>query len=211
MKNKKRVTSLFFAAVIIIPLAIFGAVSWYQRNISGLPYYGEKYTIEKSAPYFKVPGFNFIDQDSMPIDQSFTKHKVWVANFFFTSCPSICPQMMHNLTKVQEAFANDDDIRIVSFTVDPEHDSPSRLNNYAQRYGINAKQWQLATGNKKDLYRFARKGLFVVATDGDGGAGDFIHSDNLVLIDKDGHIRGYYDGTGNVEVKRLITDIKTLQ
>lgn len=211
MINKRRISLLFFAMIILIPLLIFGAVSWYQRNVSGLPHYGEKYTIEKSEPYFKVPGFNFINQDSAQIDQSFIKHKIWVANFFFTSCPSICPQMMHNLTQVQSAFAKDDDIRIISFTVDPDHDLPSRLNSYAQRYGINAKQWQLATGTKKDLYQFARKGLSVVATDGDGGPGDFIHSDNFVLIDKDDHIRGYYDGTSNADVKKLIADIKTLQ
>ncbi|ANI90614.1 hypothetical protein A9P82_04365 [Arachidicoccus ginsenosidimutans] len=211
MKNKKQISLLFFTVVIVAPLMIFGAVNWYQHSVSGLPYYGEKYAIEKSKPYFTVPDFEFTNQDSTVVNQSFIKNKVWVANYFFTSCPSICPQMMHNLTKVQAAFASDNDVRIVSFTVDPEHDLPTRLKWYAQRYGINAAQWQLATGTKKDLYQFARKGLSVVATDGDGGEGDFIHSDHLVLVDKDNHIRGYYDGTSDLDVKKLIADIKTLQ
>ncbi|MDE1191663.1 MAG: SCO family protein [Arachidicoccus sp.] len=211
MKNKKHIPLLFFSIIIIIPLAIFGAVSWYQRNISGLPFYGEKYTIETSKPFFTVPDFQFTNQVNAKIDQSFIKNKIWVANYFFTSCPSICPKMMHNLIKVQNAFAGNSDVRLISFTVDPEHDSPQRLFAYAKQYGINALQWQLATGSKIDLYSFARKGLFVVATDGDGGAGDFIHSDNLVLVDKDNHIRGYYDGTNDADVKKMMEDIKTLQ
>lgn len=211
MINKRRISLLFFIVIILVPLLIFGAVHWYQRNVCELPYYGEKYAVENANPYFKVPDFRFTNQDSMTTNQSFIKNKVWVANFFFTSCPSICPQMTRNLTTVQAAFSKDDNVRIVSFSVDPEHDSPNKLKRYAQRYGINAAQWQLLTGNKKDLYQFARKGLSVVATDGDGGAGDFIHSDNLVLIDKEGHIRGYYDGTSRSEVKKLITDIKKLQ
>lgn len=209
--NKKRISYRFFVAICVVPLLTFGAVSWYQHNVSGLPYYGEKYTIEKSAPYFRVPAFTFINQSGATLDQSFVKNKIWVANFFFTSCPSICPQIMHNLATIQSVFSKDGQVRIISFTVDPERDSPGKLNNYAQHYGINASRWQLATGEKKDLYRFARSGLFVVATDGDGGADDFIHSDNLVLIDKDGHIRGYYDGTSKSDVKKLIADIKILQ
>ncbi len=211
MKSKKHITILFFAVIIIVPLVVFGAVNWYQRSVAGLPHYGEKYAIEKSKPFFTVPDFQFINQNGTTVDESFVKNKVWVANFFFTSCPSICTKMMSNLQTVQSAFAKSSDVRIISFSVDPERDSAARLNTYAQARHINAGQWQLATGRKKDLYQFARKGLSVVATDGDGGAEDFIHSDNLVLIDKDNHIRGYYDGTDAADTKRLIEDIKTLQ
>ena len=202
---------IFSIIVIVVPFLLFGGVNWYQNHLAPLPYYGENYEIEKSQPYYFVPGFSFTDQKGNPVDQSFVKNKVWVANFFFTSCPSICPQMMHNLTKVQAAFTDNNNVRIVSFTVDPEHDTPEKMNQYAQHYGINAEGWQLATGTKKDLYRFARKGLFLVATDGDGGPDDFIHSQNLVLIDKADHVRGYYDGTSDTDIKKLIADIKTLQ
>jgi protein SCO1/2 len=184
---------------------------WYN-HAAKLPYYFDAdHKTEKSAPYYAVPDFKFINQNGQIVNQSFVKNKVWIANYFFTSCASTCPVMMANLLNVQKAFAKDSSVRIVSFTVDPERDTAATLLNYAQAHGINTAQWQLATGTKADLYRYARKGLFITASDGDGGADDFIHSSYLVLMDKDNHIRGYYDGTEASEIKILIDDIKKLQ
>ena len=98
-----------------------------------------------------------------------------------------------------------------SFTVDPVSDSISVLQNYAMKYGVSADQWQLLTGDKKQIYRLARNSFRVVATDGDGGPGDFIHSEKLILLDKEQRIRGYYDGTSQKEVNKLIRDIKKLR
>ena len=164
----------------------------------------------KQATALSVPGFSFINQEGKTIDSTTIKNKIWVADFFFTSCPSICPKMTEHLKTVQAAFNNSDDVKILSFSVDPERDNPKKLEQYAHTHSIDSNSWSLLTGSKKDLYSYARHGLFIDATDGDGGVEDFIHSDRFVLIDREGHIRGYYDGTSDMDTKLLIADIKTL-
>jgi len=118
--------------------------------------------------------------------------------------------MTNSLKKVQQAF-KEDEILIRSFSVDPERDSVAQLRKYAGQFGINTSNWELLTGDKKEIYKFARNGFMIVATDGDGGPNDFIHSEKLVLIDKQKRIRGYYDGTSGNQVKQLIADIKKLK
>jgi protein SCO1 len=212
MKIKNKITIFFFLIILAVPLIAFTGFRWYESNFAKLPFFGKNYTIdEANATHLKVPDFNFTDQDSSAINNSFIKKKVWVVHFFFTSCPSICPKMIANLKLVQDAYGKDDQLKILSLTVDPKYDTPSRLKWYANRKGINTVQWALATGSKKDIYRFARKALFIDATDGDGGVGDFIHSDKLVLIDRDLHIRGYYDGTDKDDIEQLMKDIKKLE
>ena len=206
--NKKK--PRFFILVWAVPLIVFCLYAIYQHYVSGLPYYGQGRIPAKQAPYSSVPGFSFTNQEGKTVDSSTVDNKIWVADFFFTSCPSICPKMTAHLKEVQAAFKNADDLRILSFTVDPERDNAEKLAKYADMHGIDANSWSLLTGSKRDLYRYARHGLFVDATDGDGGAEDFIHSDRLVLIDRNGHIRGYYDGTSDIDTKLLIADIKTL-
>ncbi|WP_426667886.1 SCO family protein [Mucilaginibacter sp. McL0603] len=210
VKNKK--SAFFFLAILAIPILAFTGFRWYEDNMEELPYFGRNYTIDKgNVPHLQVPDFSFTDQDSSAINNRFVKRKVWVVHFFFTSCPSICPKMIANLKLVQDAYGKDDQLKMLSLTVDPKYDTPSRLKWYAGRKGINTRQWAFATGSKKDLYGFARKALFIDATDGDGGEGDFIHSDKLVLIDRDLHIRGYYDGTDKGDIVQLIKDIKKLE
>ena len=119
--------------------------------------------------------------------------------------------MVRNLKTVQESYANDPAILIASFSVDPERDSVEVLGKYAQWFNINGKTWQLITGPKKDIYRLARHSFKLTATDGDGGDEDFIHSSQLVLIDREKHIRGYYDGTNAEETNQLIKDIKKIE
>jgi protein SCO1/2 len=210
MKNK--VWLLFLAAVIIIPLLAFSAFRWYDNNMATLPYYHEGTSIEgESAKHFTVPDFVFINQDSSVLNSNFIRSKVWVINYFFTSCPTICPKLMAGMGLIQKAFPNDAQVCLISLTVDPNHDTPAKLKRYATSKNINNTQWQLGTGDKKDLYRFARHGLFMTADDGDGGPGDFIHSDKLVLVDKENHIRGYYDGTDTDDINQLIKHIKRLK
>jgi len=187
-------------------------MKWYENNVEALPYYHDGTATESaSIEHFSVPQFFFVNQEGIPLTNRFVKKKVWVVNYFFTSCPTICPKMMAGLKLVQQAFTNDGQIRIVSLTVDPFHDTPAKLKSYAEKKNINLNQWQLATGNQVDLYRFARKGLFITANDGDGGVNDFIHSDKIVLIDLKNHIRGYYDGTDKDEIIKLIKDMKRLK
>ncbi len=213
---KKKVNIIFFSLLIIIPFTVFGVMHWLDNNFTQLPFYGNMEKIkqadgsEKEVP-FTVPPFAFTNQDNQPVTGDFVKNKIWVADYFFTKCTSICPKLSLHLQKVQEVFNGDIDVKLVSFTVDPDRDTPGVLKNYASTYHAATSQWQFATGDKKTLYAYARKGLFIVATDGDGGADDFIHSENLVLIDKQGHIRGYYDGTSDTQVNQLIKDIQRLK
>lgn len=203
---------LFFLIVLTVPLSAFIGFRWYETNFADLPFFGKNYTIDNTnAKHLQVPDFSFTDQDSTVINSSFIKRKVWVVHFFFISCPSICPKMIANLKLVQDAYGEDNQLKMLSLTVDPKYDTPSRLKLYARRKGINTSQWAFATGSKKELYGFARKALFIDATDGDGGEGDFIHSDKMVLIDQDLHIRGYYDGTDRSDVEQLMKDIKKLE
>ncbi len=196
----KNILYSFVALVIVIPVAVFGITAWYENNIQRLPVLGpENHVVGK---------FSFSDQAGTTMNEHFWKGKIVVANYFFTSCPSICPRLAYQLKRVQ-AYGYKK-ILINSFTVDPERDSIGRLKLYADRMGI-GKNWHLLTGKKMELYKFARKDLMIVATDGDGGPADFIHSANIVLVDPLEKIRGYYEGTDEAEVNRLIHDIDKLK
>jgi protein SCO1/2 len=197
--------------VFVLPVSAYALINWYEKKIHQLPVYGPAKEVNGEKLEHTVGNFVFINQDNIVTSNKVWQNKIIVANFFFTHCPVVCPKMMKNIKTVQDAYRNDDEVNISSFTVDPERDSAAQLKNYAQRYHINSSKWQLLTGNKKELYRFARNEMLIVATDGDGGPTDFIHSDKLVLIDKQKRIRGYYDGTNEKEIQQLIPDIKKLK
>jgi protein SCO1 len=214
MKSKIS-TALFFTAVPLLAIIIISIFIYTEKNNSELPYYGNSEVANSFSEANKkniipVPDFSFTNQDDKIINQNFIKNKVWVTNFFFTHCGTICPKMSSNLKDMQKEFSANENVKIISFTCDPLHDNAEQLFNYSESYIANNNQWQFATGNKQLLYRFARKGLQLVATDGDGGPNDFIHSQNLVLVDKQGYIRGYYDGTDAEQITQLISDIKKL-
>jgi protein SCO1 len=200
MKTGKTTIYLFVIVVIVVPLSVFGITQWYETHVQRLPVLGPENHI--------ISSFHFKDQTGHFVDNQMWKGKIVVADFFFTSCPAVCPKVVYQLKRVQ-AYAGKN-IIISSFTVDPERDSVGKLKNYADYMGIGS-NWHLLTGEKMALYRFARKDLMIVATDGDGGPADFIHSENLVLIDPMGKIRGYYKGTEETEVNSLIHDIDKLK
>jgi len=161
--------------------------------------------------FHTVPNFNFINERKERVDSMVMEGKITVVDFFFTTCPTICPVMSQNLGKVQDYFDEDEDVLILSHTVDPETDTPEILANYAKTYNANPKQWMFLTGDKKALYDQARRGYFITAIQGDGGPNDFVHSEKLVLVDKNKHLRGYYDGTKEEEVQKLIEHIEILK
>lgn len=137
--------------------------------------------------------------------------KVLLVDFFFTSCPSICPTLTKNLRKVQSAYIkNDSLLQILSFSVDPVRDSVQKLRKYGYDYQVNPDNWWLLTGDKKEIYDLARHEFFVTVTEGDGGPDDFVHTEKLVLIDKDRNIRGYYNGLDSNAVRQCASDIATL-
>ncbi|PWT97048.1 MAG: SCO family protein [Bacteroidetes bacterium] len=203
MNAKRKSIWLFVAMIVCIPLITFSIARWYESRIKALPYYG------KDAA--KITSFNFMNQSGKNITEKSWSGKIVVVNFFFSHCPIICPKMIRNLKMVQEAFVDDSMVLINSLSVDPVRDSVERLTKFASEYGIKTEGWNLLTGDKAEIYHLARKSFLVTATDGDGGAADFIHSDRLVLLDKSQKIRGYYDGTNVQEVKQLILDIQKLR
>jgi protein SCO1/2 len=197
--------------LIVIPVALFGLVSWYQNSFDKLPVYGKSESVKGKVQAHTVEDFALQNQDGKQFSSNELNNKIVVANFFFTSCISVCPRMMKQVITVQKTFISNPEIAIVSFSVDPETDNPERLKWYAKQIGINAAQWNLLTGNKKEIYKMARNSFFLTASDGDGGAADFIHSDQLVLVDKQKRIRGYYTGVDKTSVEQLIHDIKKLE
>ncbi|PHS54120.1 MAG: SCO family protein [Lutibacter sp.] len=159
----------------------------------------------------KVAAFELINQKGDTITQEVYKDKIYVADFFFTRCQTICPIMTNNMGKLQEVFKNEDDIKFLSLSVTPVMDSIPILREYADKMGVIDAKWNIATGDKKHIYELARKSYFAVLDEGDGGVQDFIHTENFVLVDKKQQIRGFYDGTDTEDIQRLISDIRLLQ
>lgn len=168
----------------------------------------------------KIPNFVFTNQDSIPISNNDYKGKVYVVEFFFTTCPSICPIMNKNMLTLDEAFGDRDDFGIASFTIDPDHDTPMVLKQYAEKHGVKSLNWHFLTGNKDEVYNLSNKGLNIFTGINPEVAGGFEHQGFFALIDKQGYIRSrkdnqgnpivYYQGTEADEVKMLKEDIKIL-
>jgi protein SCO1/2 len=172
-------------------------------------------TVQSKGQGHTISVFEFTNQDNQTIQAKDVHGKIWVAEYFFTTCKSICPIMNQEMNRVQKAFKNDAGVKILSFTVDPDTDTPSQLKKYASKHPYIQGQWHFLTGKKEDLYRFARESIFVLnpaeaENQGDAGS-DFIHTNNFVLIDYQGRIRGYYNGTLSKEVSQLIDDINVLK
>jgi protein SCO1/2 len=168
-------------------------------------------TIQHQKKYHRIADFSLTNQNGQIITQEDYNGKIYVADFFFTTCQTICPIMTKHMTDIQNAFIADDDIKILSHTVTPDIDTVAQLKRYAAEKGINASKWNLVTGDKKQIYELARKSYLAVKDVGDGGPFDMIHTENFMLIDKERQIRGFYDGTDLNEIERLIDDIKTLK
>jgi protein SCO1 len=208
---KKRLTiGYFLALVFILPLLAYSGYLFFEQKFQKQPVYGKEEIINGQKIQHTIASFELINQDGIKKGIEDWDQKIVIADFFFTHCPVICPKMTVNLKRVQQSFS-DDDILINSFSVDPQRDSAGQLKKYAEKFIINSANWQLLTGDKKDIYKLARNSFMIVATDGDGGPDDFIHSEKLVLIDKQKRIRGYYDGTSEKETDQLIHDIKKLK
>ena len=167
-------------------------------------------TLKNKTKNHKVEDFKLINQNGNVVTQDNYRDKIYVVDFFFTRCPSICPIMTDNLVKVQNHFIKDDNIMLLSLSVTPDIDSVSVLKNYSEKKGVIDSKWNITTGNKKHIYNLARKSYFAVVEQGDGGLQDFIHTPNFVLVDTEKQIRGVYNGTDDEAVIQLINDIGTL-
>lgn len=161
--------------------------------------------------YQTIPEFNFINQNQETVTNKNLEGKITVADFFFITCPTICPIMKKNLIKVYEEYRNDKNIQLISHTIDPEHDSIPMLKDYCERIGSDGKQWMFLWGNRNSIYQIAESGYFVSAMSDSTAPGGFVHSGGLILVDPKLRVRGIYDGTSEAEVNKLIKDIKVLK
>lgn len=168
-------------------------------------------SLQHVKKYHKIAPFRLWNQNGNAITQRDYEGYIYVADFFFTTCPSICPIMTDNMVQLQAHFKEEQKVKLLSFSVTPEIDSIAQLKKYALEKGVNDAQWNLLTGSKKEIYTLARKSYFVVQEDGDGGSYDMIHTENFVLVDPDKRIRGYYDGTDEQAMITLMEDIKILK
>jgi len=167
-------------------------------------------SLRNTSKNHTVSDFELINQNGRIITQKDYENKVYVVDFFFTRCPSICPVMTDNMVKLQSEFKNSPEIMFLSLSVTPEIDSIPVLRKYADDKGVIDAKWNVTTGDKKHIYELARKSYFAVVEQGDGGLQDFIHTPNFILVDKKKQIRGIYDGTNNADIQEVIKDIKVL-
>ena len=168
-------------------------------------------TLHYTKKYHKIANFSLVNQNGDTITQENYKDKIYVADFFFTTCPTICPIMTKNMAEIQDAILNDPEIMLLSHSVTPVIDSVPQLKKYALEKGVVDSKWNLVTGDKKQIYELARKSYLAVKNDGDGGPYDMIHTENFILVDKEKRIRGFYDGTNPEDVDKLLADIKILK
>jgi protein SCO1 len=182
-----------------------------QSKEKDLPIFGEREFNGTDTVYHTIAKFRFVDQDSAIITNEIYKDKIYVADFFFTSCRTICPIMKTQMLRVYEATAAMPDVMLLSHTIDPEYDTVALLRDFAQRLGVESKRWHFVTGVKDSIYKIAQTSYFATAMEDKAEPDGFIHSGAFLLIDKQGRIRGKYDGTKEEEVDRLIVDIKKLR
>jgi|TARA_B100000678_G_C18119515_1_gene466035 protein SCO1/2 len=204
-----------FAVFSLIAISIFYSI---LKSKETLPIYQPAQVNSKLVDtsvahrikYHTISDFNLINQNGDIITQAFYDDKIYVADFFFTTCQSICPVMTKNMKKVQDKLINDKEILLLSHSVTPEIDSVEQLKRYAISHQINDDKWNLVTGDKKQIYNLARKSYLAVE-DNPIGEYDMIHTENFILIDKKNQIRGFYDGTLELEIARLLDDIEILK
>lgn len=177
-----------------------------------LPIFGQKEIVNGDTVYHTIADFQFVNQDSVVITQETFKGKIYVADFFFTTCRTICPIMKAQMTRVNDAIQEMPDVVIISHSIDPEHDTVGLLHDYANRLGAKSDKWYFATGQPMDyVFDLAQTSYFATAMEDKSEPDGFIHSGAFLLIDKERRIRGKYDGTVEEDVNRLLEDIKRLR
>ncbi|WP_439584140.1 SCO family protein [Dyadobacter bucti] len=183
-------------------LPILGERDWVTKTVDGKEIVDTIYNV--------IPPFTFVNQDSDTVTEKIVEGKIYVSDFFFTSCPTICPVMKRQMLKVFKEIKANPDVMIISHTIDPEHDTPQVLHKYAEDLGVEGKQWQFVTGPKEKIYEIGQKNYMSTAKEDKSAEGGYIHSGAFILVDKEKHVRGMYDGTTDEGTQKLLKDITTL-
>jgi protein SCO1/2 len=233
--SQKTIKAGILIAALVVPALIFLYLKGFGENHYELPYLipridsttgnvmmrrnpNPKWNQPKMDTVFHtIPNWKLTDENGVEFLGETLKGRIYVADFFFTRCESICPKMSTQLTRVQDVFSSEENVQLASFSVDPSHDSPEVMKEYAKKYDAKAGKWHFLTGTKTQIYPLAVKGYYVPVADASeydkavkNPDETFIHSEKLILIDKEGHIRGFYDGTNKKDVDRLILEIRVL-
>ena len=182
-----------------------------EMKRASLPIFGEREVENGDTIYHRIAPFAFVDQDSAVVTNDTFKDKIYVTDFFFTSCRTICPVMKTQMLRVYEAVKEDDEVLILSHTIDPEYDTVALLHDFAERLGVESKKWHFVTGVKDSIYKIAQTSYFSTALEDKSEPDGFIHSGAFLLVDKQGRLRGKYDGTVPADVDQLIKDIDRLK
>lgn len=201
-------------ASVVLPVLLVAIVSILESCKTKelpLPIFGERKVVNGDTLFHRIAPFAFVDQDSAVVTNDTFRGKVYVADFFFTSCRTICPIMKTQMLRVYEATRDMPDVQIISHTIDPEYDTVALLRDFAKRLGVESGRWHFVTGVKDSIYKIAQTSYFATALEDKSEPDGFIHSGAFLLIDRQGRIRGKYDGTKEEEVNRLIVDIKKLR
>lgn len=191
-----------------------------DSRVASLPYYKEAsftpHWLEKGSDaqkaFHTIPAFSLLNQEGETVTEETFKDKIYITDFFFTTCPGICPKMTANMDVLQQEFKNDEEVLLLSHSVTPQIDSVSVLKEYATAKGIISNKWHLVTGDRSQIYDLGRNHYFVEEDLGEYKTNDdFLHTENFVLIDKNRQIRGIYNGLNKTAIQQLIADVKTLQ
>ena len=233
--SQKTIKAGILITALVVPALIFLYLKGFGENHYNLPYMipltdsttGNVMMRKNPNPrwnqpemdtvFHTIPNWKLTDENGQEFVGESLKGKIYVADFFFTRCGSICPKMSTEFTRVQDTFSKEDEVQLASFSVDPTHDTPEVMKEYAKKYDAKAGKWHFLTGTKTQIYPLAVKGYFIPVADASEydkavktPDETFIHSEKLILIDKEGHIRGFYDGTDKKDVDRLILEIRVL-
>lgn len=195
-----RIIAILISAVVLMTAC---------KNEKRLPILGERDIQNGDTIYHSVPDFSFINQDSQVVNNATFENKIYVVDFFFISCPTICPKVMKQMLRVYEKFENEDRLMLLSHTIDTKHDTVGRLKMYAQNLGVNTQKWHFVTGDKAEVYDIADD-YFSIAKEDPEAPGGFDHSGRLILVDTKRHVRSFCDGTDPASVDKFMGDIEAL-
>ena len=194
----------------LIPLIILAVACSQSSKVEKLPYYGNTIYEENDTIYHTIQPFVLLDQDSALVSNQTLSNRIYVADFFFTSCPTICPTMKAQMLRVYEKFEGNEEFVILSHTIDPKYDTIPLLKDYAERLGATSNRWKFLWGTQEEIYDLAEGSYMSIADEDAGAPGGFVHSGAFLLVDKEGRVRGVYDGTAAEQVDILIKDIDKL-
>jgi len=206
MKNNWFFLAVFLAGCTMPKeekLPIMGRKEINEKEING--------KIVSDTTYHQIADFSFVNQDSAVVTHHTFKDQIYIADFFFTSCPTICPIMKTQMLRVHDKIQDMDDVMILSHTIDPEYDTVALLRDFAERLGVNSGKWHFVTGDKERIYEMGQRSYMVTALEDSSQPGGFVHSGAFILVDKDRRVRGLYDGTKADQVDRLIRELAVLR